>query len=74
MKKGEKTRRRIVETSAGIFNTKGYFGTSMSDLVREVGIEKGGIYNHFGSKAELALAAFDHAAGIMRERLRVARE
>ena len=74
MKKGEKTRHRIVETSAGIFNTKGYFGTSMSDLVREVGIEKGGIYNHFGSKEELALAAFDHAAGIMRERLRVARE
>ena len=46
----------------------------MSDLVREAGIEKGGIYNHFGSKEELALAAFDHAAGIMRERLRVARE
>ena len=48
--KGEKTRRRIVERAAGVFNKKGYFGTSMTDLVREIGLEKGGIYNHFAIK------------------------
>ncbi len=72
--KGEKTRRRIVERAAGVFNTKGYFGTSMTDLVREIGLEKGGIYNHFASKEELALEAFDYAAGTMRERFRAALE
>ncbi|CAA9420868.1 MAG: Transcriptional regulator, AcrR family [uncultured Rubrobacteraceae bacterium] len=72
--KGERTRRRIVEKAAGVFNTKGYFGSSMNDLVREVGLEKGGIYNHFASKEELALEAFDYAAGTMRERFRVALE
>jgi AcrR family transcriptional regulator len=72
--KGEKTRRRIVEKAAGVFNTKGYFGSSMSDLVREIGLEKGGIYNHFASKEELALEAFDYAAGAMRERFQVALE
>lgn len=72
--KGERTRRRIVERAAPVFNTKGYWGSSMSDLVRETGLEKGGIYNHFSGKEELALAAFDHAAGIMRERFRVAVE
>jgi AcrR family transcriptional regulator len=72
--KGEKTRRRIVEKAAGVFNTKGYFGSSMSDLVREIGLEKGGIYNHFTSKEELALEAFDYVAGTMRERFRVALE
>ena len=72
--KGERTRRRIVEKAAPVFNTRGYFGSSMSDLVRETGLEKGGIYNHFGSKEELALAAFDHAAALMRERLRAAQE
>ena len=72
MKKGERTRRRIVERSAGVFNTRGYFGSSMSDLVHETGLEKGGIYNHFGSKEELALEAFDYATGIMRERFRSA--
>ncbi len=73
-KKGEKTRRRIVEKAAGVFNTKGYFGSSMTDLVREIGLEKGGIYNHFASKEELALEAFDYAVGIMRERFRAALE
>jgi len=74
MKKGERTRRRIVESAAGFFNTKGYFGSSMNDLVRETGLEKGGIYNHFGSKEELALEAFDYAPGIMGERFRSALE
>jgi AcrR family transcriptional regulator len=72
--RGEKTRRRIVEKAARVFNTKGYFGSSMSDLVREIGLEKGGIYNHFASKEELALEAFDYAAGTMRERFREALE
>lgn len=40
----------------------------MSDLVRASGLEKGGIYNHFGSKEQLALESFDYAAGIMRAR------
>ncbi len=72
--KGEKTRRRIVERAAGVFNTKGYFGASMSDLVQEIGLEKGGIYNHFASKEELALEAFDYAAGTMQERFQAALE
>lgn len=72
--KGERTRRRIVEKAAGVFNTKGYFGSSMNDLVREIGLEKGGIYNHFASKEELALEAFDYAVGSVRERFRVALE
>jgi TetR/AcrR family transcriptional regulator, transcriptional repressor for nem operon len=72
--KGERTRRGILEKAAGVFNTKGYFGSSMSDLVREIGLEKGGIYNHFGSKEELALEAFDYAAGTMRERFQAALE
>jgi TetR/AcrR family transcriptional regulator, transcriptional repressor for nem operon len=70
--KGERTRRRIVERAAPVFNTRGYFGASMSDLVRETGLEKGGIYNHFSGKEELALEAFDYATGLMRERLRAA--
>ena len=65
---GERTRRKIVEKAAPVFNTKGYFGTSMSDLVRETGLEKGGIYGHFAGKEELAVASFEYAAGVMRER------
>ncbi len=69
MRKGERTRKVIVERSAEVFNTRGYFGTSMSDLVRETGLEKGGIYNHFGSKEQLACAAFDFSAELVLGRL-----
>ena len=74
MSKGEQTKRRIVERSAPIFNTLGYSGASMSDLAREAGLEKAGIYNHFSGKEDLALAAFDFSTGIMRERFREALE
>ena len=74
MKKGERTRRKIVVSAAEVFNTKGYFGASMGDLVRETGLEKGGIYNHFGSKEQLACEAFDYAVGIMRARFEAALE
>ena len=74
MKKGERTRRRILERSAPVFNTKGFFGTSMNDLVVVSGLEKGGIYNHFGSKEQLALEAFDYAVEVMGGRFREALE
>jgi TetR/AcrR family transcriptional regulator, transcriptional repressor for nem operon len=72
VKKGERTRRVIVEKAAALFNTRGYFGSSMNDLTRETGLEKGGIYNHFSSKEELACAAFDYSAALMRERFEAA--
>ena len=74
MKKGERTRHAIVEKAAGVFNTKGYFGSSMNDIVLETGLEKGGIYNHFASKEELALEVFDYATALMRGRFSSALE
>ncbi len=59
--KGERTRQRIVEAAAPVFNRQGYVGASMRDLIEATGLEKGGIYNHFGSKEQLALEAYDHA-------------
>src|SRR5882757_1276293 len=64
MKKGMLTREMILEKAAGLFNSRGYFGASISDVMEATGLEKGGIYNHFGSKDELALAAFDHVVAI----------
>lgn len=61
MTKGEDTRRQIVEKAAPLFNQKGFEGTSLSDLMRVTGLQKGGIYRHFSSKEELASEAFDYA-------------
>jgi TetR/AcrR family transcriptional repressor of nem operon len=65
LRKGEATRRRILEQAAPVFNQRGYAGASMSELVDATGIEKGGIYNHFGSKEELAVEAFDYAISLI---------
>jgi TetR/AcrR family transcriptional repressor of nem operon len=61
MRKGEQTRQEIIRKAAPIFNRKGYDGAALSDLMRATGLEKGGIYRHFGSKQELAGVAFDYA-------------
>jgi TetR/AcrR family transcriptional repressor of nem operon len=61
MTKGERTKREIVRNAAPLFNTKGYEGTSLSDLMAATGLQKGGIYRHFASKEELAAEAFDYA-------------
>jgi TetR/AcrR family transcriptional repressor of nem operon len=61
MSKGEETRERIVAEAAALFNQHGLEGTSMSDLMKATGLEKGGIYRHFSSKEDVAVQAFDYA-------------
>jgi TetR/AcrR family transcriptional repressor of nem operon len=69
MSKGEQTRQMIVARAAQVFNKRGFFGASLSDLMRETGLEKGGIYNHFRSKDELAVEAFHYAVGVVWARI-----
>ena len=54
------TKSRIIEKAADLFNRKGYAGTTMSDLMKATGMEKGGLYGHFKSKKDIALAAFEY--------------
>lgn len=68
MSKAEETKQMIVARSAALFNQRGYSGTSISDVMEATGLKKGGIYNHFSGKDELALEAFDYAYGIIRQR------
>jgi TetR/AcrR family transcriptional repressor of nem operon len=72
MSKGELTRERILARSAQLFNRQGYSGSSLADIMRETGLEKGGIYNHFSSKEQLALEAFDYAYELVSQRVRLA--
>ncbi|NJR21665.1 MAG: TetR/AcrR family transcriptional regulator [Richelia sp. CSU_2_1] len=67
MSKAKETREKILREAAALFNQYGYSGSSMSDIMRVTGLQKGGIYNHFQSKDELALQAFDFAAECMRK-------
>ncbi|MBV8637696.1 MAG: TetR/AcrR family transcriptional regulator [Candidatus Eremiobacteraeota bacterium] len=51
----------ILASAAPIFNRRGFSGTSISDILTATDLEKGGLYNHFTSKEELAIATFDYA-------------
>ncbi|MEC4815269.1 MAG: TetR/AcrR family transcriptional regulator, partial [Scytonema sp. PMC 1069.18] len=61
MSKGNETKEKILQQAAELFNQQGYAGASISDIMRVTGLQKGGIYNHFKSKDDLALQAFDFA-------------
>jgi AcrR family transcriptional regulator len=61
MSKGQATRQHIIQQAATLFNQRGYSGLSISEVMEYTGLKKGGIYRHFQSKEELALAAFDYA-------------
>jgi len=64
MSKGEHTRQAIIEKAAPLFNQRGFEGCSMADIMAATGLEKGGVYRHFGSKEELAAEVFRYAMQI----------
>ena len=61
MSRGLDTREKIISKSAELFNVHGYHGCSLSDIMEATNLKKGGIYNHFKNKDEIALAAFDYS-------------
>ncbi len=58
-------RRKILETATRLFKTRGFDSVSVADLTNAAGFTHGGFYNHFESKADLAIEtvryAFDQA-------------
>ncbi|MGX6443447.1 TetR/AcrR family transcriptional regulator [Neobacillus sp. K501] len=67
MNKGERTKKHIIERSSTLFNTFGYKSTSISEIMTATGLKKGGIYNHFESKEDLAKASFSHLVETLKE-------
>ena len=53
MSKGEETKTRILQQAAELFNQQGYAGSSIADIMRVTGLQKGGIYNHFKNKGTI---------------------
>ena len=62
MSKAELTKLKIIEKAAELFNSRGYSNTSISDIMQATELKKGGIYNHFKSKEDLVIAAFNFSS------------
>ena len=58
--RSEKTRQYIIESTAALFNKKGYAGTSLTDLTEATKLTKGSIYGNFENKEAVAAAVLDY--------------
>ncbi|ABY46558.1 TetR/AcrR family transcriptional regulator [Bacillus mycoides] len=56
--KVEKTKAYIIKKTLPIFNKKGYYGTSLSDITNATKLTKGSIYGNFKDKDDVAVNCF----------------
>ena len=61
-------RDEVVRTAARLFSERGYHGTSMQDLGEALGVLRGSLYAHIGSKEELLFEVVDQGAERFLER------
>ena len=65
--KGARTQKKIIYAALQLFSVKGYFHTSISDILNATGLTKGGLYCHFQSKEDIWFAVYEEAVEIWRE-------
>lgn len=71
MTKAARTRQHIIERTAHLFNSKGFEGTSLADLIKVTGLTKGALYGNFQDKEEIALEAFQYSIKKVRQMVRL---
>jgi AcrR family transcriptional regulator len=64
----------MVAVAARLFSERGYHGTSMQHLAEALGLQRGSLYSHIGSKQDLLFDVVDEGADRFLERGRQALE
>jgi len=67
VKKGIQTKQKIINKSLQLFSVKGYYNTSINDILEATGLTKGGLYGHFKSKEDIWYAVYDQAVTIWKD-------
>ncbi|MEW6516526.1 MAG: TetR/AcrR family transcriptional regulator [candidate division FCPU426 bacterium] len=57
-KEPETSKREFLQAALELFSQKGYYRTSVDDIIRRAGRSKGGFYHHFKSKNSLLHSMF----------------
>ena len=52
-KKGDETKKMIIEAATSLFAQKGFKDVSMSDICDKTGLSRGGLYRHYSSTSEI---------------------
>jgi len=66
-KKGRETRERVIGKCLQLFSKRGYFNTSINDILDATGVTRGALYGHFRSKEEIWQASYEEAGQIWRD-------
>ena len=61
-------RKEVVAAAARLFSERGYHGTSIQHLADTLGLQKGSLYTHIGSKEDLLFAVVNEGADRFLER------
>jgi AcrR family transcriptional regulator len=64
---GVRSREDVVTAAGRLFSTRGYHGTSMRDLARELGLIGSSLYSHIDSKADLLVEVVERGAALFHE-------
>lgn len=59
IKKGDKTKQFIIDTSEKLFAQKGYSSVTMKDICEVCNLSRGGLYRYFSSTKEIFIAMLD---------------
>lgn len=57
----QKGRRKLLNAAMNLFESQGYFSTTIEQITTEAGVSKGLVYNYFRSKEELLTALIEDA-------------
>ena len=63
VKEAEERRNEILDVAERLFGTKGFDGTSTTDILNEIGIARGTLYYHFKSKEDILDALIERMTG-----------
>lgn len=66
--RSQRTRTRILRAASRLLERTGFHDLTIADVAAEAGISRQALYNHFGSKAELVVAASEHLLEEVRRR------
>ena len=65
--KGVQTKQKIINKSLQLFSVKGYYNTSINNILEATNLTKGGLYGHFKSKEDIWYAVYDQAVTIWKD-------
>lgn len=66
----QQRKKRILDAALECFSTKGYYASTVDDIVKFCGLSKGAVYNYFKSKEEIFLSLLEERNERVMEKLK----